>query len=97
MVLNPYDIRAMRLLSSLSYFFYAIMLIGDENMETIVLDDRFDKLEKIFKENIKEVEKADYNKLLEICKKENIDVSENMTEEKIRKLLIDLYKEEIED
>ena len=33
--LSPYQLRAMRLLSGLSYSFYAIMFIGEKNMNTI--------------------------------------------------------------
>ncbi len=63
----------------------------------IVLDDRYEELDKIIKESIEEVKKANYDELKNICERESLIIDENLTEEEIRKLLISYYEEEIGD
>ena len=63
----------------------------------IVLDDRYEELDKIIKESIEEVKKANYDELKNICKRESLIIDENLKEEEIRKLLISYYEEEIGD
>ena len=59
-----------------------------------MLDDRFEELEKIFEERIKELKTADHDKLMKLCEAENFDV-EDMTDEEIRVALFDYYSEEV--
>ena len=59
------------------------------------MNDKYEELDNIMNSKLEEVKTCDFNRLLEICKEENLD-SEELEEKELRESLIEYFKEELE-
>ena len=60
------------------------------------MDDRYEELEKVFKEELDKIDGYTEEQLKAICDRENLDY-EGLTEKEIREALKEYFKEELGD
>ena len=60
------------------------------------MNDKYEELDKIINSKLEEANKCSYDRLLEICEEENLDIEGITEEDELREALVRYFEEELE-